>query len=106
MISFKKHSPLIGLGNKHDLFNEPILAQLAKKYKKTVAQIALNWLLDRNIAVIPKATKLENLQQNFEIDDFSMSLEEIEQINALNKSLPSFDPLAKPATFYNIPLFD
>jgi len=49
------------LGNKLDIFNEPILVELAKKYNKTVAQIVLNSFVTRNIIVIPKSVRKERL---------------------------------------------
>jgi len=46
---------------------------LAEKYKKTPLQIILRWGLDRGHVVIPKATSLEHLEENFNIFDFKLT---------------------------------
>lgn len=45
------------IGEKPDLFNNPVLLEIAKKYKKTVAQVALRYLTSKDIVVLPKTEK-------------------------------------------------
>ncbi|OMP03123.1 Aldo/keto reductase [Corchorus olitorius] len=45
--------------------DDPVLQGLAEKYKKTAAQIALRWGIQRNTVFIPKTSRLERLQENF-----------------------------------------
>jgi len=52
------------------LFNEPVLKAMATKHGKTVPQVIMRWLVQRNIIVIPKTTKKERLIENFNIFDF------------------------------------
>lgn len=60
----------------------PILNKLAKKYDKTNAQIALNWLASKDqIVVIPKAVKEEHLQEIVESIGWKMSTEDYESLN-------------------------
>ena len=64
------------------LDNKNIIS-LAKKYDKKISQILLNWLIDKkNIIVIPKTTKEENLIANFSSGTFSMEREDYEFLNS------------------------
>ena len=57
---------------------------MAEKYKKTPAQIILRWDIQRGIITIPKSQKPERMKENFEIFDFEMTEDEIQEIDALN----------------------
>ena len=67
-ITVTAYSPL----SKGRILNHPKLASLAGKYSKTPAQIALRWFLDNGIVTIPKASRTEHLQANFDIFDFEL----------------------------------
>ncbi len=69
---------------RNDLFTNEILVALGKKYDKFPAQIALRFLIQENIIVIPKSVKKERIKQNFEIFDFILNEEEITQIRKLD----------------------
>lgn len=73
-----------------DLQNNPVLTALAGKYDKTVQQIALRYLVQRNIIAIPKSTRIERMKQNLDIFDFCLSEEDMEKLR----------PLDKPADFH------
>ncbi|TQD82745.1 hypothetical protein C1H46_031714 [Malus baccata] len=47
--------------------DDPVLKNLAEKYKKTAAQVVLRWGIERNTVVIPKTSKLERLKENFQV---------------------------------------
>jgi methylglyoxal/glyoxal reductase len=64
-----------------------LLQILAEKYKKTIAQIVIRWNIDTDVIVIPKSATLHRIKENFDIFDFSLSQEDIEAINLLNKNL-------------------
>ncbi|PQM39531.1 NADP-dependent sorbitol-6-phosphate dehydrogenase [Prunus yedoensis var. nudiflora] len=72
---------------------DPVLLALAKKYQKSVAQIALRWNLERDTPVIPKSSKVERLKENLEVLNFKLEKEDIELINTIDKkfrtTLPS-----------------
>lgn len=59
---------------RNSFFTNPILAEIGHKYGKSVAQVALRWLIQRGvIIIIPKSTYVERMRQNFDIFDFSLS---------------------------------
>ncbi|XP_068344226.1 NADP-dependent D-sorbitol-6-phosphate dehydrogenase-like [Pyrus communis] len=65
------HTPLGGAVANSEWFgsvsclDDPVLKNLAEKYKKTAAQVVLRWGIERNKVVIPKMSKLERLKENF-----------------------------------------
>ena len=61
------------------------LAAIGAKYGKTAAQVALRWLTQRGIVAIPKSTHKERMQQNFDIFDFSLTVDEMAQIAIMNQ---------------------
>ncbi len=74
-----------------------ILERIADKYQKTVTQILLRWNVDRGVVVIPKSTHLERIQANFDIFDFKLTDDEINEISTLDKGYSGtrakhFDP--------------
>lgn len=68
------------------LINEPIFAELGKKYDKTPAQIILRWHLEMGFCVIPGTSKVNHVKDNFEIQDFSLTKEDMQKIAKLNKN--------------------
>lgn len=76
-----------GIGN---IFKNPTLVFIGKKYNKSPAQIALRFLVQRGIAVIPKSSKEARLMENIDIFDFKLTDEEIETIKQLNKNKTLF----------------
>ena len=64
-----------------------IMCVLATKYAKTPAQIGLRWSLQKGVAVIPKSTNPERIQDNSEIFDFELEEEDMAIIDTLNQNL-------------------
>ena len=58
---------------RNSFFSNPILAEIGHKYGKSVAQVALRWLIQCGVIIIPKSTHVERMRQNFDIFDFSLS---------------------------------
>lgn len=81
-IQVEAYSPLMGgrLGEVTELND------IANKYRKTPAQIVLRWNLQRGIIVIPKSVHRERIIENSQIFDFSLSDEDMELINSLNRN--------------------
>ncbi|PRQ24063.1 putative mannose-6-phosphate 6-reductase [Rosa chinensis] len=86
------HTPLGGsVANTKDFgsiscLDDPILKGLAKKYEKSAAQIVLRWGIQRNIAVIPKTSKVERLKENLQVlDDFKLSKEDMDLIKTMDR---------------------
>lgn len=84
-------SPL-GNGNDAILNNENLLT-IAKNYSKTVAQIVLRWHVQEGFVVIPKSITPSRIEENFNIFDFELTPEEMEEIRKIdtNKRI-FFDP--------------
>lgn len=80
-----------GSGNAEILNNE-ILKELANKYNKSVGQVILRWLVQRDIVAIPKSTNIERLKQNIEIFDFEISREDMEKISKLDTGKGFYPP--------------
>ncbi|XP_046548527.1 aldo-keto reductase family 1 member B1-like [Haliotis rubra] len=68
------------------VFDEPSLQAVAKKYGKSVAQVALRWGIQRNTVVIPKSVTPSRIQENFQIFDFQLTQEEMAVVSALNRN--------------------
>ena len=75
---------------KNNIFQNEILLSIAGKYNKSVAQIILRWLTQRDIVVIPKSVRKERIIENFDIFDFELSKEDMEKIVTLNTDQSSF----------------
>ncbi|MGP4076529.1 aldo/keto reductase [Halobacillus sp. K22] len=65
-------------------FDEPVLQELAAHYKKTAAQIILRWHWQHGVIIIPKSSNKNRQAQNADLFDFSLTNEDMENINALH----------------------
>jgi len=68
------------------LFGDPVLAEIAGKRGRSVAQIALRWLLQQNVAAIPFSSKPQRIADNFNVFDFTLTDVEMKRIAALKRS--------------------
>ncbi|MEI0611927.1 aldo/keto reductase [Brachyspira pilosicoli] len=75
---------------RNNMFSNEILLSIAKKYNKSIAQVILNWLVKRNIVVIPKSVRKERMEENFNIFDFELDESDIKLISSLDKNESSF----------------
>jgi diketogulonate reductase-like aldo/keto reductase len=80
-IQYEAWSPLMQ-GN---IFELEVFKSLAKKYKKTIAQIVLRWDLQKGVVTIPKSSKKERILGNADIFDFSISEEDMVRIDGLER---------------------
>ena len=69
---------------KHGIFTHPVLTKIGEKYGKGAGQVALRWNTQRGVAVIPKSTHKERMEQNLDIWDFRLTDEEMAEISALD----------------------
>ena len=83
----------IGHGDK-DLINEEIFGKLAKKYNKTNVQIILRWHIQKGNVVFPKSTNPLHIKENFDIFDFNLTNQEMDEI----------DKMGKTKRFFTVPL--
>ena len=68
----------------NDVFSNPVLKEIGEKYEKSVAQVMLRWLLQRDVMVIPKSVKKERMQENIDVFDFELSSKDMETIAELD----------------------
>ncbi|KAI5308582.1 hypothetical protein KEM55_005361 [Ascosphaera atra] len=70
--------------NKHThLINDPIILKLAEKKGKTAAQVLLKWALQRETSVIPRSSKPERIAQNFDLEGWTLTADEVATIDAI-----------------------
>lgn len=69
---------------RNNFFTNPVLESIGRKYGKSVAQVALRWLTQRGIIIIPKSTHIERMEQNIDIYDFTLSDEDMTEIARLD----------------------
>ncbi|OBW96887.1 aldo/keto reductase [Gallibacterium anatis] len=70
---------------KFDIFDNPVLSEIAAKHGKSVAQVVLRWLNQRGIAIIPKSVKVERMRENRDILDFTLDAQDLAAIATLNR---------------------
>lgn len=73
-----------------DMFANPTLMEIGKKYGKTAAQVILRWHIQNRVVVIPKSTHKERMEENFNVFDFALSDEDMQKIARLDKQTSSF----------------
>lgn len=83
---------------KNDIFKNETLAVIANKYNKTVAQVILRWLIQRDVIVIPKSVHKERIMENFNVFDFSLSSEDMKTIRTLDTGKSVFLDHRDPET--------
>jgi 2,5-diketo-D-gluconate reductase A len=69
---------------KNNLFTNSTLQQIGDKYDKSTAQVALRFLIQRGIVVIPKSVNKYRMEENFNVFDFTLTVEEMKKIAALD----------------------
>jgi diketogulonate reductase-like aldo/keto reductase len=69
---------------RNNMFQNEVLVSIAEKVNKSVAQVVLRWLTQREIVVIPKSVRKERMVENFNIFDFELSQHDMESITALD----------------------
>lgn len=66
------------------MFTNPVLTKIGEKYGKTAAQTALRFLMQSDVIVIPKSVHKDRMVQNFEVFDFTLTKEEMAEIEVLD----------------------
>lgn len=79
------------------MFSNETLVKIAEKHHKTIAQVILRWNVQRGIIVIPKSVHKDRIKENADIWDFSLSLDEIEEIGTLDLGRPQMLDTRKPS---------
>jgi 2,5-diketo-D-gluconate reductase A len=81
-IQVESYSPIKQGG---DVLEDPAIAELAKHYDKTAAQIVLRWHIQEGLVVIPKSVTPERIESNVDIFDFALNDDDMERIRQLNR---------------------
>ena len=81
-----------------DFFQNPVLAAVGAKHGKTVAQVALRFLLQSQVVVIPKSVHRERMAENLQVFDFTLDGEDMAAIRALDEHESAFFSHYDPAT--------
>jgi diketogulonate reductase-like aldo/keto reductase len=73
------YSPL-GTGK---VFTLPLLQDLSRKYKKTVAQVCLRWSLQMGFLPLPKSVTASRIQENTDVFDFELEMDDVARISGV-----------------------
>lgn len=82
---------------RNQLFSNPVLAALAAKHGRSVAQIVLRWLIQRGVVAIPKSVRAERIAENFRVFDFELDADDMATMAALDTSKSAFFDHRDPA---------
>ena len=96
-VAHQAYAPL-GQGRANEMFGEKVVKDLATKYAKTPAQILLRFLVQSDVAVIPKSVHEERIKENIDIFDFELTKDEMGVLKALDKKAPMIGNPESPDT--------
>ena len=78
-------APIRESEGRNNFFSNEVMKAIGERYGKSVAQVALRFLIQRDIIVIPKSTRKERMIENFDVFDFTLSAKDMEEIAGLDK---------------------
>ncbi|NDV95734.1 aldo/keto reductase [Dysgonomonas sp. 521] len=87
-IQMEAWSPLAG--GRNDIFNNPTLNAIGKKYNKSAAQVSLRWLIQRGVVTIPRTDNAEYMKENIDIFDFELDEADMLKITGLDLNTTQF----------------
>lgn len=83
---------------RNGMFTNAVLVEVGHKYGKSAAQVALRFLIQRGVVVIPKSTHVERMRENFDVFDFELSASDMEALSALDEKRSQFFSHYDPST--------
>ncbi len=83
---------------RNDLFTNAVLTEIGARHGKSAAQVALRFLLQRDVVVIPKTVRRERMVENLSVFDFTLSEDEMAKLAALDTGESLFFSHADPKT--------
>jgi 2,5-diketo-D-gluconate reductase A len=75
---------------RNNLFNDPTLTAIGAAHGKSVAQVVLRWLIQRDVVVIPKSVRRDRMAENFDVFDFTLTDDEMARIDGLDTGASVF----------------
>lgn len=88
-IQLQAYSPL----TRGRRLNDPTLVKLAAQYRCSSAQLLIRWVIQHDAVVVPKATNPKHIRENVQVFEFSITDEDMNTLNGLNKNLHlTYDP--------------
>lgn len=79
------------------LVDHPELAEIGATHGKSACQVAIRWLLQQDhVVALPRSSKPAHITDNFQVNDFELSAEEMDRVDALPKNRRFFDPPFAP----------
>src|SRR3954451_20615353 len=82
---------------RNNLFSDPTLSDVGAAHGKTVAQVVLRWLIQREVVVIPKSVRADRMAENFDVFDFDLTDDEMTRIAAMDTGASLFLDHRDPA---------
>src|SRR3954454_9685641 len=82
---------------RNNLFTDPTLSEIAAAHGKSVAQVVLRWLIQRDVIVIPKSVRPERMRENLDVFDFELGADEMQRIATLDTGASLFLDHTDPA---------
>jgi 2,5-diketo-D-gluconate reductase A len=82
---------------RNNLFSDPTLSVIGNAHDKSVAQVVLRWLIQREIVAIPKSVRRDRMEQNLDVFDFSLTDDEMAKITTMDTGVSSFFDHRDPA---------
>jgi len=82
---------------KNGLFDNEVLRGIGQKYGKSIAQVVLRWLIQREIVAIPKSVRKERMAENFNVFDFELESGDLAAIASLDEKVSAFFDHRNPA---------
>ncbi|EMA2446690.1 aldo/keto reductase [Vibrio fluvialis] len=82
---------------RQNLFSHPVLAKIAEKYGKSIGQVVLRWVVQRNIVALAKTVRKERMAENLNIFDFELDAPDMALIASLDTATSAFFSHRDPA---------
>jgi len=83
---------------KNNIFSNEVLRSIGEKYNKSIAQVILRWMIQRDVVVIPKSVRKERMAENFDVFGFELSSADMDAIKALDTAQSAFLDHRDPET--------
>src|SRR3954464_10312725 len=81
---------------KNDIFSNPVLSEVGAAHGKSVAQVILRWLIQREVVVIPKSVHAERMRENFDVFDFELTDDQMSRVAEMDTGATLFFDHADP----------